>query len=56
MAARAALSTEELQREATKAFLGEAASKVKFAPTSGGAYHARCDALQASLIAFAPQE
>ena len=36
MAARAALSTEELQREATKAFLGEAASKVTFAPTSGG--------------------
>ena len=42
MAARASLSTEELQREATKAFLGEAASKVTFAPTRGGAWRERC--------------
>jgi hypothetical protein len=46
MAARAALSTDALQQEAVKAFLGDV--KVTFAPTSGGAY-----ASAASRMSFA---
>ena len=48
MAARAALSTDALQQEAVKAFLGDV--KVAFAPTSGGAY-----ASAAFRVSFAAQ-